>query len=172
MRQGGLYWKRQFSDEFKRVAVRQITERGYPVSEVSQRLGVSAHSLYARRKRYAPDVGKGDEQSQEVRELKRELAQVTEERDILKKRPRTSPRMQSEVRVRCQASPSFLGAHHVPAPFDPSQRLLCVAQEPLDDARAKMEKRLRDYNEFRPHSDIGNKPPISLMNVSGACGPP
>lgn len=36
-----------FSDDFKRDAVAQITERGYPVSEVSERLGVSKHSLYA-----------------------------------------------------------------------------------------------------------------------------
>ena len=77
--------KGNFSDEFKRDAVRQITERGYPVSEVSQRLGVNAHSLYAWRKKYASDVGKGDEQSEEIRQLKRELARVTEERDILKK---------------------------------------------------------------------------------------
>ncbi|MBB4123192.1 transposase-like protein [Martelella radicis] len=39
--------KSNFSDAFKRDAVRQITERGYPVSEVSLRLGVSQHSLYA-----------------------------------------------------------------------------------------------------------------------------
>ena len=39
--------KGNFSDEFKRAAVRQITERGSPISEVSQRQGVSAHSLYA-----------------------------------------------------------------------------------------------------------------------------
>ena len=38
--------KPNFSDEFKRDAVAQITERGYPVAEVSQRLGVSQHSLY------------------------------------------------------------------------------------------------------------------------------
>jgi transposase len=37
--------KVNFSDEFKRDAVRQITERGYPVAEVSQRLGVSQYSL-------------------------------------------------------------------------------------------------------------------------------
>ena len=36
-----------YSDEFKRDAVAQITERGHPVAEVSQRLGVSQHSLYA-----------------------------------------------------------------------------------------------------------------------------
>ena len=77
--------KSNFSDEFKRDAVRQITERGYPVSEVSQRLGVSAHSLYEWRKKYAEVVDKGDEQSEEIRRLKRELVRVTEERDILKK---------------------------------------------------------------------------------------
>ena len=37
----------KFSDDFKRDAVHQIVERGYPVAEVSQRLGVSPHSLYA-----------------------------------------------------------------------------------------------------------------------------
>ena len=42
----------------------------------------------------------------------------------------------------------------------------------LDDARAKMEEWLRDYNEVRPHSAIGNKPPITLLNASGAHGHP
>ena len=42
----------------------------------------------------------------------------------------------------------------------------------LDDARRKMEHGRRDYNEVRPHSAIGNKPPISLMNGSGASHPP
>ncbi len=34
----------RFTPEFKDEAVRQITERGYSVAEVSARLGVSAHS--------------------------------------------------------------------------------------------------------------------------------
>ncbi len=38
----------------------------------------------------------------------------------------------------------------------------------LDDARRKMEDWLKDYNEVRPHSAIGNKPPISLVNGSAA----
>ena len=42
----------------------------------------------------------------------------------------------------------------------------------LDDARQKMEEWRRDYNEVRPHSAIGNKPPISLINGSGASHPP
>jgi transposase len=35
--------KPNFSDEFKRDSVAQITGRGYPVAEVSDRLGVSQH---------------------------------------------------------------------------------------------------------------------------------
>ena len=77
--------KANFIEDFKRDAVRQLTERGYPVAEVSQRLGVSAHSLYAWRKKYASEASKGGDQSDEIRQLKRELARVTEERDILKK---------------------------------------------------------------------------------------
>jgi transposase len=37
--------KVNYSADFKRDAVRQITKRGYPVAEVSQRLGVSQYSL-------------------------------------------------------------------------------------------------------------------------------
>lgn len=79
--------KAKFSDDFKRDAVHQITERGYPVAEVSRRLGVSTHSLYAWVKRFSksPDSGRDDEQAVEIRRLKRELVRVTEERDILKK---------------------------------------------------------------------------------------
>lgn len=76
--------KCNFSQEFKRNAVAQITERGYPVAEVSQRLGVSTHSLYAWKKKYAELAG-GDDKDAEIRRLKRELGRVTEERDILKK---------------------------------------------------------------------------------------
>lgn len=76
--------KANFSDEFKRDAVRQITERGYPVTEVSARLGVSTHSLYAWKRKFSQPSDTGD-QAAEIRRLKKELARVTEERDILKK---------------------------------------------------------------------------------------
>jgi len=74
-----------FSDEFKRDAVAQITERAYPVAEVSQRLGVSPHSLYAWKRRLAKVVSGDAGKDAEIRQLKRDLARVTEERDILKK---------------------------------------------------------------------------------------
>ncbi len=37
----------------------------------------------------------------------------------------------------------------------------------LDDAREELEAWRRDYNTVRPHSAIGNKPPISLINCYG-----
>ena len=77
--------KSNFSDEFKRDAVRQITERGYPVSEVSQRLGVSQHSLYEWKKKFAASNDKSSDDGEEIRRLRKELARMTEERDILKK---------------------------------------------------------------------------------------
>ena len=76
--------KSNFSDDFKRDAVRQVTERGYPTAEVSKRLGVSTHSLYAWKKQFA-EPAEGDDKDAEIRRLKRELLRVTEERDILKK---------------------------------------------------------------------------------------
>jgi putative transposase len=42
----------------------------------------------------------------------------------------------------------------------------------LDDAQRKCEAWRRDYNEERPHSAIGNKTPIELVNRSLALGPP
>ena len=74
-----------FSDDFKRDAVAQITERGYPVSEVSERLGVSKHSLYAWKRKFAKTASGETEKDAEIRRLKKELARVSEERDILKK---------------------------------------------------------------------------------------
>jgi putative transposase len=41
----------------------------------------------------------------------------------------------------------------------------------LDDARRKCEAWRRDYNEQRPHSPIGNKAPIELIDRSVTCGP-
>ena len=79
--------KANFSDDFKRDAVAQITERGYPVAEVSKRLGVSPHSLYEWKRKFSASVSVSadDGKDAEIRRLKKELTRVTEERDILKK---------------------------------------------------------------------------------------
>jgi len=80
----------RFTEEFKEEAVKQIKERGYRVSEVSKRLGVSAHSLYKWLKQARGNNGRhGKDHTETLREenlwLKNELKRVEEERDILKK---------------------------------------------------------------------------------------
>ena len=79
----------KFTDEFKRDAVAQVEDRGYPVREVAERLGVSTKSIYTWQKlfsRPAKVIKEVDAQADEIRRLKRDLARVTEERDILKNR--------------------------------------------------------------------------------------
>lgn len=142
-----------FSDDFKRDAVAQITERGYPVSEVSERLGVSKHSLYAWKRKFGKSASGENEKDAEIRMLKRELARVSEERDILKKgepcpplvrgqwRARISPGMQSEIRVRGRASGSVFGAGDVPVPAYPAERLLCLAEDTAEPAGVRQDRR-------------------------------
>ncbi|MGH9705390.1 MAG: IS3 family transposase [Candidatus Acidiferrales bacterium] len=97
--------KTKFSDDFKRDAVVQITERGYPIAEVSKRLGVSQHSLYAWKRKFVKASGSGDDdQAVEIRRLKRELARMTEERDILKKANRV-------FRQGCKVRYAFVADH-------------------------------------------------------------
>ena len=78
---------RNYSDEFKRDAVHQITVRGYRVREVFRRLGVSTHSLYKWMKLFGDPAPKkpGVDHEAENRRLKRELARASEERDLIKK---------------------------------------------------------------------------------------
>jgi transposase len=79
---------KRYPEEFKIEAVKQITERGHSVADVTGRIGVSQHSLYAWVKQYSlPAEARQEQQSQsvELRRLKAELKRVTEERDILKK---------------------------------------------------------------------------------------
>lgn len=80
--------KQRYPEEFKTVAVKQITKRGHKVADVSARLGVSQHSLYqcikAHRMPAAQRQAKGS-QTDELRRLKAELKRVPKERDIHKK---------------------------------------------------------------------------------------
>jgi len=79
---------KRYTEEFKIEAVKQVTERGYSIAEVADRLGTTTHSLYAWLKKYGEQTPtqstKPDEQA-EIAQLKAELRRVTEERDILKK---------------------------------------------------------------------------------------
>jgi transposase len=43
---------RKFTEEFKQEAARQVIERGYPIKEVAERLGISDKTPYNRVNRY------------------------------------------------------------------------------------------------------------------------
>ena len=79
--------------EFKEEAVRQVLERGHSVAEVSDRLDVSAHSLYKWIKAVQPSESEQTEKElveakKEILKLRAELRRSEEERDILKKAAR------------------------------------------------------------------------------------
>ena len=93
---------KRYSEEFKREAVKQVTERGYSVSEVAKRLGTTTHSLYIWLKKYdEPNPRQADKAdlAAENARLKADLKRMTEERDILKRPPRTLPATTSKVRL-------------------------------------------------------------------------
>ena len=84
--------RRKFGKEFKIEAVKLVTERGMKVTEVSRDLGISKELLYRWKNDYAksgkysfPGEGKLKPEDEDLRRLRRELANVKEERDILKK---------------------------------------------------------------------------------------
>jgi len=79
---------KRYTEQFKIEAVKQVTDRGRPVTEVSERLGVTSHSLYQWVKKFSVPQAERDVASikeDELRRVKAELKRVTEERDILKK---------------------------------------------------------------------------------------
>ncbi len=79
----------RYTDKFKREAVRQVTEKGRPVKEVAERLGMSSYSLYGWIKKHGPAAGtkasRLANKDDEIRRLRAELKRVTEERNILRK---------------------------------------------------------------------------------------
>jgi transposase len=81
---------KRYTAEFKAEAVKQVTERGYGVVEVSKRLGISDKSLYVWLKQSPQHSGNNTKDDvaalkKELSRMKTELKRTTEERDILKK---------------------------------------------------------------------------------------
>ena len=92
---------KRYSQEFKEAAVKQITERGYSVAEVAERLDISTKTLYHWRSQLS-DKAKAVQSSDEklkVAKLEAQLKRFTEERDILKKAAGTLPATPSKVRL-------------------------------------------------------------------------
>lgn len=81
---------KRYTEEFKIEAVKQVTERGYSVNEVAERLGITTKSLYNWRSQLSGNkpVRTASDNSVRIAKLEAELKRVTEERDILKKAAR------------------------------------------------------------------------------------
>jgi transposase len=84
--------RRKYDREFKLEAVRLSLEPGRSVAGVARDLGISENALHVWRGKLKSEgsaafPGKGHQsaEQEELRRLRRQLAEVTEERDILKK---------------------------------------------------------------------------------------
>ena len=83
--------RRKYTKEFKLEAIQLAEQRGN-AAEVARNLGVKPNILtrwireYKADQKYAfPGLGRMKEPEEELRQLRKELADVREERDILKK---------------------------------------------------------------------------------------
>ena len=78
---------KRYEEDFKIEAAKQITEKGYKVIDVSNRLGVNQVTLRSWVKKYSPSKvqTKENEAQLEIKRLQKALKRAEEERDILKK---------------------------------------------------------------------------------------
>ena len=84
--------RKKYPREFKLEAVKQLQSGEHSVTELGRRLSVSPQELIRWRKQVEtkqddafPGHGRQRGEAGEIARLRRELARVTEERDILKK---------------------------------------------------------------------------------------
>jgi transposase len=84
--------RRKYDRDFKLEAVRLVVEGDRSVVETARDLGIHENLLYTWRRQYLDDAvqafpGKGHVRpaDEELRRLKKELTDIKEERDILKK---------------------------------------------------------------------------------------
>lgn len=79
--------RRQFSDEFKREAVRLAYESGRRLSDVARELDVGTNLIRRWRRKFAgvPEARAPTTEQQEILRLQGQLSRIREERDILKK---------------------------------------------------------------------------------------
>ena len=84
--------RRKYDRQFKLEAVRLVTKDGRRAAEVARDLGIHVNLIYLWKKQLVedpqeafPGLGNLKASDAEFRKLERELADVKEERDILKK---------------------------------------------------------------------------------------
>ena len=86
------YKRRQYTEEFKREAVRLVTDHGYGVSEAARNLGINATMLGRWKRQVAQHTngvyrgnGHMSAEHEELLTLRKEVKRLRMEREILKK---------------------------------------------------------------------------------------
>ena len=80
--------RRTHSEEFKREAVKLVTEQGYRISEAARNLGIHPNLLRNWKQKFSTDSenhGLTEDERMELARLKAENKRLRLERDILKK---------------------------------------------------------------------------------------
>jgi len=81
--------RRKYSKEYQQDVLNMLKTGNKSVPELSKELGIAEQVIYRWNKKnngnYSKEEEKLSEQEKELRELRAKLADVTEERDILKK---------------------------------------------------------------------------------------
>ena len=84
--------RREYSDDFKRDAVRLVTEQGYGVTEACRSLDITTSMLRRWRLQFDPQPSTGTDhlglssvEREEFESLRREVKRLRMEREILKK---------------------------------------------------------------------------------------
>jgi len=82
--------RRSFDREFREGAVRTVRETGKPIAQVARDLGVNEGTLgnwvaQDRRRRENGDGRLGEDERTELARLRREVAELVMERDVLKR---------------------------------------------------------------------------------------
>lgn len=82
---------KRYTEEFKREAVRLLVTRdGQSAGDIAKSLGVQPSQLYEWRKRFgdmavAATNGRGEGKDEELNRLRKEVAQLRKEKEVLKK---------------------------------------------------------------------------------------
>src|SRR6516164_917268 len=138
--------RRKFTREFKLEAVRLIKDRGVSYVQASQDLGVHPSQLRDWVKKFADDPqhafpghGQMKPEQLEIARLKREVAKLKAERDILKSR-----RNRREVRFHCEAPGDLAGGVVMRGARCLAGWLLCLADTTTQSAQPQRRRAWRE----------------------------
>ncbi len=115
--------RQKYTAEFKRDAMKLVTEQGYAIAEAARNLGLNGNMLGRWKRQLAtegevafPGKGRMTLEQEEVQRLRGENRRLRMERNILKKRRPSSPRNRAEICIYGGAEEGVPGVYAVSSP--------------------------------------------------------